>query len=76
MPRPVIPDIDGLSDVPFLTSDLLTVDEGEELLRDGRRARARDVSGDESGEAHARGVTRRDVPQRDAVCRVEPVFMR
>jgi mercuric reductase len=29
--RPVIPDIDGLSDVPFLTSDLLTVDEGEEL---------------------------------------------
>jgi len=29
--RPVIPDIDGLSDVPFLTSDLLTADEGEEL---------------------------------------------
>jgi len=29
--RPVIPDVDGLSDVPFLTSDLLTVDEGEEL---------------------------------------------
>jgi mercuric reductase len=29
--RPVIPDIDGLSDVPFLTSDLLTNDEAMEM---------------------------------------------
>ena len=29
--RPIIPDIPGLSDVPFLTSDLLTHDEPEEL---------------------------------------------
>jgi mercuric reductase len=29
--RPVIPDIDGLSDMPFLTSDLLTNDEAMEM---------------------------------------------
>jgi mercuric reductase len=29
--RPVVPDIDGLDSVPYLTSDLLTVDESAEL---------------------------------------------
>lgn len=29
--KPIIPDIPGLSDVPFITSDLLTHDEAEEL---------------------------------------------